>query len=114
MTTEIELSKAQEKLFKPGCFVALHSDSQHHDAGRIGKIISCDGTAMLVEFFSDELLGKSEYSMIPFGHWAPVPEFMVEEYQPRALRRGWRVTERGMAMFREFGWGFTPATEGKA
>ena len=48
------------------------------------------------------------------GHWAPVPEFFVEEYEPRAKKRGWRVTERGMRMFRDLGWGYTAATEGKA
>lgn len=45
------------------------------------------------------------------GHWGPVPEFFVEEYEPRAKKRGWRVNERGMKMFR--GWGYTAATEGK-
>lgn len=37
-----------------------------------------------------------------------------EEYEPRAKKRGWRVTERGMKMFRDLGWGYTAATEGKA
>lgn len=47
------------------------------------------------------------------AHRWPVPEFFVEEYEPRAKKRGWRVTERGMKMFRDLGWGYTAATEGK-
>ena len=30
------------------------------------------------------------------------------------LKRGWRVSDRGMKMFRDLGWGYTAATEGKA
>jgi len=114
MTTDLKLTKEQEAMFQPGCFVALHPDSKHPDAGRVGKIVSRNGSEMLVEFFSDELIGKSEFSLIPMGHWAPVPEFFVEEYEPRAKKRGWRVTERGIKMFRDLGWGYTAATEGKA
>jgi len=36
------------------------------------------------------------------------------EHEPRAKKRGWRVSERGMKMFRDLGWGYTAATEGKA
>ncbi|MDE1545466.1 MULTISPECIES: hypothetical protein [Betaproteobacteria] len=114
MTTDAKLTKEQEAMFQPGCFVVLHPDSKHLDAGRVGKIVSRKGGEMLVEFFSDELIGKTEYSTIPLGHWGPVPEFFVEEYEPRAKKRGWRVSERGMKMFRDLGWGYTAATEGKA
>jgi hypothetical protein len=114
MTTNLDLTPEQEKMFQPGCFVALHPESNHPDAGRVGKIISRNGTEMLVEFFNDDLIGKTEYCTIPLGHWGPVPEFFVEEYEPRAKKRGWRVTERGMKMFRDLGWDYTPATEGKA
>ena len=114
MTTDIELTKAQEAMFKPGCFVVLHPESKHPDAGRVGKIISRKGKEMLVEFFADELIGKTEFSTIPLGHWGPVPEFFVEEYEPRAKKHGWRVTASGMKMFRALGWGFTAATEGMA
>jgi hypothetical protein len=113
MTTDLELTPEQEKIFQPGGFVALHPESQHPDAGRVGKIISRKGNDMLVEFFNDDLIGKTEYSTIPLRHWRPVPEFIVEEYEPQAKKRGWRVTERGMKMFRDLGWGHTLATEGK-
>ena len=80
MRTDLELTKEQEAMFQPGCFVVLHPDSKHPDAGRVGKIISRDGSEMLVEFWQDDL----------------------------------SVTERGMKMFRNLGWGYTAATEGKA
>lgn len=38
MTTDLELTPEQEKLFQPGCFVALHPESNHPDAGRVGKL----------------------------------------------------------------------------
>jgi len=113
MTTDLDLTKEQDAMFQPGCFVVLHPNSKHPDAGRVGKIISRKGSEMLVEFWRDDLIGKSEFSTIPLGHWGPVPEFFVEEYEPRAKKRGWRVTERGMRMFRDLGWGYTAATEGK-
>ena len=50
---------------------------------------------MVTEFWSDDLIGGATFCLIPFGHWAPVPEFCVEEYEPRAKRRGWRLNERG-------------------
>ena len=114
MHDDLELTKEQEAMFQPGRFVALHPESNHPDAGRVGKIISRKGCDMIVEFFNDDLVGRAEYSTIPLGHWGPVPEFFVEEYEPRAKKRGWRVTERGMKMFRDLGWGYTAATEGKA
>ncbi len=109
----ITLKEKQEALFQPGCFVMLHPESTHPDAGRVGKIIRRTGTEMLVEFFCDDLIGSTEFSTVDLGHWGPVPEFFVEEYEPRAKKRGWRVTERGMKMFRNLGWGHTQATVGK-
>lgn len=114
MKINFEMNKEQEAMFQSGCFVVLHPNSDHPDAGRVGKIVSRNNNDMLVEFFADDLIGKTEFSMIPLGHWGPVPEFLVEEYEPRAKKRGWRVTERGMKMFRNLGWGYTAATEGKA
>jgi hypothetical protein len=114
MTNISRLTKEKAAMFQPGCFVALHPDSATPDAGRVGKIVSRNGSEMLVEFFSDELIGSAEFSTIPLGHWGPVPAFFVEEYAPRAKKRGWRVTERGMEMFRNLGWGYTAATEGRA
>ena len=114
MAGDFKLTKEQEAMFQPGCFVVLHPDSKHPHAGRVGRIARRKGKDMLVEFFSDELIGVSEYSTIPFGHWAPVPDFFVETYEPRVMKRGWRVSERGMATFRDLGWNFTAATEGKA
>lgn len=101
------------KLFAPGKYVMLHPESQTPDAGRVGRIVNCKGDRMRVEFFDDDLIGKSDYSVIPRRHWAPVPEFMVEEYEPRAKKRGWRVMARHMDLVRKLGWQYTPATEGK-
>lgn len=101
-------------MFQPGCFVMLHPISNHPDAGRVGRVIKREDSDILVEFFSDDLIGCSSFCDVPMGHWGPVPEFFVEEYEPRAKKRGWRVTERGLDMFKKLGWGFTPATEGKA
>jgi hypothetical protein len=36
-------------MFQPGCFVVLHPDSKHPDAGRVGKIVSRNGCEMLFE-----------------------------------------------------------------
>lgn len=77
MHDDLELTKEQEAMFQPGRFVALHPESNHPDAGRVGKIISRKGCDMIVEFFNDDLVGRAEYSTIPLGHWGPVPEFFV-------------------------------------
>lgn len=92
MTTDAKLTKEQEAMFQPGCFVVLHPDSKHLDAGRVGKIVSRKGGEMLVEFFSDELIGKTEYSTIPLGHWGPVPEFLSRNMSlaPRNAAGGFR------------------------
>lgn len=114
MTRDFNLTTEQEALFQPGCFVVLHPQSKHPDAGRVGKIVSRNGMQMLVEFFCDELIGKTEFSTIPFCHWLPVGDFLVEAYEPRAKKRGWRVSERGMGVFQKMGWEYTNATSGKA
>lgn len=106
-----KLTDQQEIMFSPGKFVMLHPESHHPDAGRIGKIISRKGVDMLVEFFSDN--EKSSYSVIPIGHWGPVPDSMVDEYAPAPGKRGWRFSERGIDLARKLGWGYTDATEGK-
>jgi len=51
MHDDLELTKEQEAMFQPGRFVALHPESNHPDAGRVGKIISRKGCDMIVEFF---------------------------------------------------------------
>ena len=61
MTTDLDLTKEQDAMFQPGCFVVLHPNSKHPDAGRVGKIISRKGSEMLVEFWRDDLIGKSEF-----------------------------------------------------
>lgn len=76
MTTDAKLTKEQEAMFQPGCFVVLHPDSKHRDAGRVGKIVSRNGGEMLVEFFSDDLIGRSEFSTIPLGHWGRCRSFL--------------------------------------
>jgi len=106
-------------LFAPGAFVMLHHECKvagkpHPDAGRIGRIVSRDGASMVTEFWNDDLIGSATFCLIPFGHWAPVPEFCVEEYEPRAKRRGWRLNERGAKLFADMGWQRTKATIGDA
>lgn len=103
-----------EKMFRPGCFVVLHPDSQVPDAGRVGKIVQREGRQMLVEFFRDELIGRAVYSTIPFGHWLLIGDFLVERYTPRAMKHGWRVHERGLEFFRKMGWHYNDLTKGEA
>ena len=118
---EENFERKQREMFQPGKFVMLHHachtwDGPHPDAGRIGKIIKCDLVTkdMIVEFWNDELVGSATYCLIPFGHWLPLGEWMIEEYEPRAKRRGWRVSQQGMKIFDGMGWERTAATEGKA
>lgn len=113
------MARMEAKMYAPGAFVMLHhsctvANKPHEDAGRIGRIVSRNGDRMVTEFFIDDLVGSSTFCLIPFGHWAPVPEFCVEEYEPRAKRRGWRLNERGVKLFSEMGWPRTMATDGKA
>lgn len=87
------MARMEAKMFAPGAFVMLHHARKvdckpHEDAGRIGRIVSRNGDRMVTEFWSDDLIGGATFSLIPLGHWAPVPEFCVEEYEPRAKRRG--------------------------
>lgn len=108
----------ERNLFAKGCYVMLHHDSKasgrpHPDAGRIGCIVT-EGDNMMVEFWRDDLVGGSTFSMIPRGHWAPVPDFMVEEYEPRAKKRGWRLNAKGARMFESLKWAHTAATKGEA
>jgi hypothetical protein len=108
-----------DPMFAPGAFVILHHGCKvagraHPDAGRIGRIVSRDGKQMVTEFFNDELIGSTQFCLIPFGHWAPVPEFFVEAYEPRAKRRGWRLSPAGVKMFDAMGWERTTATVGES
>lgn len=105
-------------MYAPGAFVMLHHESKaggcpHEDAGRIGRIVSREGERMVVEFFMDELIGAGTFSLVPFGHWAPVPAWCVEEYEPRAKKRGWRLNERGVKVYDSMGWQRTKATTGE-
>lgn len=111
------LARMEAKMFAPGAFVMLHHECKvagkpHEDAGRIGRIVSRDGDRMVVQFWNDDLIGSATFSLIPFGHWAPVPEFCVEEYEPRAKLRGWRISAQGIKTFDRMGWHRTAATVG--
>ena len=113
------MARMEAKMFAPGAFVMLHHECKaagkpHEDAGRIGRIVSRDGERMVTEFWNDDLIGSATFCLIPFGHWAPVPEWCVEEYEPRAKRRGWRLNERGAKLFADMGWRLTKATTGDA
>jgi hypothetical protein len=113
MLTDLELAPKQEAIFRPGRFVLLRPESNHPDAGRVGRIISRKGNEILVEFFRDDLIGRTEYCLIPLDQWSPVPASFVERYEPRPKKRGWRVTKAGIKAFRNLGWEYTEATEGK-
>jgi hypothetical protein len=113
------MARMEAKMYAPGAFVMLHhackaAGQPHEDAGRIGRIVSRDGDRMVTEFFTDDLIGSATFCLVPFGHWAAVPEFCVEEYEPRAKRRGWRLNERGVKMYDNMGWRRTKATVGAA
>ena len=113
------MARMEAKMFAPSAFVMLHHECKaagkpHEDAGRIGRIVSRNGDRMVTEFWNDDLIGGATFCLIPFGHWAPVPEFCVEEYEPRAKRRGWRLNERGVKLFSDMGWQHTRATLGAA
>lgn len=102
--------------FVSGALVMLHHDGKigdkpHPDAGRIGRIVSCDGSRMVVEFWQGER--SSTFCLIPRPHWAPVPDFCAEEYE-RGGMRGWRLHERGARIFAGMGWDTTAATRGEA
>jgi len=107
------LADRQDAMLQPGCFVILHPDGEHPDAGRVGKIISRKDEDLVVEFFSDDLIGIGEFSLLALRCWLPVPEFMVEEYEPRAKKRGWRIHDEGRGLLLSLGLGYTPATEGR-
>lgn len=109
----ITLTPEEEKHFQPGCFVMLHHASKHEDAGRIGQITSRNRADMITEFFHDERIGKSEFSLIPLGHWMPVPGFLIEQYEHHARGSGWRLSKRGEELFHKLGWEHTQATLGQ-
>ena len=119
--SDAHIRRMEQKAFAPGAFVMLHHEGKaygkpHFDAGRIGKIVSNHGdkNLLVVQFFNDDLACSSDFMIFPKPHFAPVPEWMVEAYEPRAGKRGWRVNERGLEIFKNMGWGRTLATEGKA
>lgn len=117
----------EAECYQDGRLLMLHHACRaqgrpHPDAGRIGRILSCQrhadgrpiqGGTLVVEFFSDELVGSATFCLIPVGHWMPIFDWMAEEYEPRAKKRGWRLSPQGLKIFKSMGWEFTPATEGK-
>jgi hypothetical protein len=105
--------------FALGAFVMLHPRNQvrgvrTEDVGRIGKLVARDSKAAAVEIFQDDLIGLSLVCRIPIEHCAPVPAFLVEPYESRAGKQGWRVTAAGLSLFKKLGWLHTDATVGQA
>lgn len=113
-------ARMEAKMFAPGQYVMLHHECKirgnqpHPDVGRIGRIQQSDSGNMIVEFWNDDLVGSSTYCVLTRPNWLPVPEFCVEKYEPRAKRRGWRLNERGVRLFRDMGWTQTAATTGQS
>jgi|SanBayMetagenome_1026888.scaffolds.fasta_scaffold01052_16 hypothetical protein len=121
-------ARRERECYQDGRLLMLHHNGRiaggklHPDAGRIGRIVSCErmpdgrpvkGGKLVVEFFSDDLVGSATFCLIPVGHWMPIFDWMAEEYEPRAKKRGWRLSPQGLKIFKSMGWEFTPATEGK-
>lgn len=105
--------------FELGAFVMLHPRNQDRsvraeDVGRIGKLVARDVEAVVVQIFQDDLIGLSLACRIPIEHCAPVPAFLVEAYESRAGKQGWRVTPTGLDLFKKLGWLHTDATIGQA
>jgi len=108
-----------DDLFKPGAFVMLHPRSpelivSHQDAGRIGKLMARKADKAIIQLFQDDLIGLTMCCQIPIAHCAPVPDFMVESYEARAGKKGWRVTHSGLSLFKKLGWLHTDATMGRS
>lgn len=118
--TLLKKSEVQARMFDVGAFVMLGTevyladDTRHPDAGRIGKIISVHDDKLLVDFWSDDLIGKGTFCILPRKYWSPVPEFLVEEFFPRELKRGYRINARGVKTFSDLGWPCNAATRGEA
>jgi len=117
-----ELLKKEDvngSMFAPGAFVMLHPNvypadmTRHPDAGRIGKVSSEANGKLVVQLFDDDLVGKMTACILPKELWLPVPAMAVEEYFPRAKKRGWRLSERGSKLFSDLKWIKNEATEGK-
>jgi hypothetical protein len=120
--------KREAECYQDGKLLMLHpgcrtGSNPHPDAGRIGRIVSCErradgapvkGGKLLVEFWADELVGSSIYCLIPVGHWLPIFGWFAEEYEPRAKKRGWRLSAQGLKVFTQMGWEITAATRGEA
>lgn len=120
-------ARRERECYQDGRLLMLHHAARaggklHPDAGRIGRIVSCQrgadgrpvrGGKLVVEFFDDDLVGSATFSLIPVGHWMPIFDWMAEEYEPRAKKRGWRLSAEGLRIFQKMGWEYTAATEGK-
>lgn len=109
-----------QQMFADGAFVMLHpgctiaGNKPHPDAGRIGKIVSSSNGNRIVQFMNDELIGHSTFCILPEKAWGPVPEFCVEEYEPRAGKKCFRLNERGVKIFKSMEWETSAHSEGKA
>lgn len=108
------MQKFEQEAFSEGKFVMLHVDSAvgnlpHRDAGRIGKIISRKGYDMVVLMF--ESAERSIFSLVPFGHWQPVPDFLVEPYLS-VKGKGFKLNSEGKDWFERMKWESTQATHG--
>ena len=107
-------AEMEHKAYAPGKFVMLHTESAigkrpHPDAGRIGKISSINKPQMVVLMF--ESAERSIFSLVPFGHWMPIPDFMVEPYLS-AKGKGFSLNSEGKDWFERMKWKKTPASEG--
>lgn len=88
--------------------------ARYPDIGRIGRVVSCATEGLLVIFFRDDLIGVCTYCKMPIEFWTPVPDFLVQDYQVRALKYGWRLTDKAQALFHVLGWPYTEVSLGRA
>lgn len=82
------------------------------DIGRVGRVVSNSNELLLVVFFQDDLVGVTTYCRIPLCFWSPVPDFLVEPYEARARKFGWRLTDKAQSLFDVLGWPYTQASRG--
>jgi len=103
--------------FAVGCYVMLQPRDRPGDfphLGRIGPIFHVTKDNLVVKFFQDDLIGVNLLCAIPLPYWTPIPAFLVERYEVRTLKHGWRLTQNAPHLLDVLGWPHTAASLGVA